>query len=47
MTSNQITQAIEETMNKYNELRSEWIKRFGTESGFDKWFTEKFFESIK
>ena len=33
--------AIKELMNKYDENRQKWIERFGSDEGFDKWFTKQ------
>ena len=41
-----LAEIMPEVMNKYNELRSNWIKKFGSEEGFRDWFTERFFKSI-
>lgn len=33
--------AIKELMEKYNEYKSKWVEEYGTETGFDQWFTEQ------
>ena len=33
--------AIKELMQKYDEKRQQWIERFGSDEGFDKWFTQQ------
>ena len=33
--------AIKELMQKYDENRQKWIERFGSDEGFDKWFTQQ------
>lgn len=30
-----------ELMNRYDEKRAEWIARFGSDAGFDAWFTKQ------
>ena len=35
--------AIKELMQKYDEKRQQWIRRFGNDEGFDKWFTRQIF----
>ncbi len=32
---------IKEIMNRYNESRIEWIKCFGSDEGFNDWFTSQ------
>jgi hypothetical protein len=32
---------IKEMMEKYNENKAKWISEFGTEKGFDAWFTKQ------
>jgi len=38
-----MAETIREVMTHYDRLRAEWIKSFGNETGFDKWFTNKMF----
>ena len=42
MKSNEISlvEALRETMEAYNVLRSKWISDHDTDNGFDAWFTE-------
>ena len=39
-------QAIQGLMKKYEESRQVWIKNFGSDDGFDAWFTKKFLERL-
>lgn len=41
LTNNEIAEALKELMEKYDLFREEWIKSFGSDNGFDEWFTEK------
>ena len=41
MTNAQIAEALKELMEKYTENRERWIAKFGTEEGFDEWFTKQ------
>ena len=34
-------ETIREIMNNYDEYRERWICRYGTDEGFDAWFTEQ------
>lgn len=34
-------EAIRELMEQYNENRGKWIVQYGTDAGFDVWFTEQ------
>ncbi len=34
-------EAIKELMEKFNERRDEWIKKFGSDDGFNEWFTDQ------
>ena len=38
-----ITEAetIRELMDSYDECRERWINQYGTDEGFDTWFTEQ------
>lgn len=36
-----MTDTIRELMNAYDEYRARWISRFGTEDGFNDWFTQQ------
>ncbi len=31
--------ALKEMMEQYNTKRSEWVEQFGTDAGFNEWFT--------
>jgi hypothetical protein len=37
-------QAIKELMTGYDALRAKWIKTFGNDCGFDKWFKSQLFK---
>ena len=34
-------EAFAELMNKYNENRAKWMTKYGSDAGFDVWFTEQ------
>ena len=34
-----MAEAIKELMEKYNEYRARWIEIYGTDAGFNEWFT--------
>jgi hypothetical protein len=34
-------EAIKELMNKFDENRARWIERFGSDKGFNEWFTKQ------
>jgi len=35
------TETIRELMNVYNESRNAWIGKFGSDEGFNQWFTKQ------
>jgi len=41
MEANEFATALEEMMNTYNSSRERWITRFGSDNGFNEWFTCK------
>jgi len=41
MSKQEIAKAIAELMNAYDTMRAKWIDAFGSDEGFDAWFTEK------
>ena len=39
--NNEFAKNFKEIMNNYNIKRQEWIIKYGTEKGFDEWFTKQ------
>lgn len=37
----QEAEAIKELMEQYEINRAEWVKKFGTDEGFNEWFTRQ------
>ena len=40
-TETTFTETLRELLGKYDEKRAEWIAAFGTDAGYDKWFTHQ------
>ena len=38
---NKTQEALKEMMEKYNENREKWVAQFGTDDGFNEWFTSQ------
>ena len=41
MTDSEIREGLRELAIKYNELRAKWIAQFGSDMGFNEWFSAK------
>jgi glucuronate isomerase len=41
MKKETLIKGFAEIMNQYNNKRKEWIEKFGSDKGFDKWFTNQ------
>ena len=41
MTADEGREVIREIMTAYATYRAKWIERFGTDEGFDDWFTKQ------
>ena len=41
MTDSEIREGLRELAIKYNELRARWIAQFGSDMGFNEWFSAK------
>jgi len=41
MNSKELLATIKEVMQKYDELRRQWIEMNGSAAGFDEWFTKQ------
>jgi len=37
----ELQKTFKEVMDKYDEYRVKWIAQFGTDDGFDNWFTKQ------
>ena len=35
------SKVIKEVMSRYDEARENWVRYYGTDEGFDTWFTNK------
>jgi len=39
MTKAECARALKGLMEQYDKYRKRWIKRYGTDTGYDQWFT--------
>jgi hypothetical protein len=38
VTNHELAETLRELMAEYNERKPQWIAKYGSEEGFDKWF---------
>ena len=41
MTDQEAAKAIQELLTRYQENRKKWVEEFGSDKGFDDWFTKQ------
>jgi len=41
MTKNEFCELMAELMSKYDEQRAKWLAKYGTDEGFNDWFTQQ------
>jgi len=42
-----VSAVLSELMEVYDKTRSEWIQKFGSDAGFDIWFTRQVLKKMK